>query len=417
MNIQARVISLRELLASQANHWAIFPALILFVESSYLSGTVIFAWVFLGFLPVCTFIARELVESFLLQVLMFPIFVGVLVLLPIEPLNLKAAMIFVGIVYTILSLWKSAKQRNAATHAFPPFVPLMINLVLCIIAVYVSNARFTFLMHVSAIISIIMSLLTFYVDRFYIFTVSNEGTSSSMPRKKIFRSGFSSSVFYLGITSLVLLFIASFSVSDEFFRVVINFLQKSFGRMIRKFLDLFPHRDKVDMIKDGAEMEPFTMETLPDKETPFFMRILEVITFAFVVSVILLLIASLIYNLVKWLLGKKPVKKVEEAEEESEAIDLHESISSKAPRAYEEEGDDSLLSPAMKIRKLYRKRALASNFERERLFRMTAREFAADESLPEMPAIYEKARYSKETCTKEDLKEMQLACRRKKSES
>ncbi|MBR6477687.1 MAG: hypothetical protein IKS85_04485 [Lachnospiraceae bacterium] len=416
MDIQARVISLRELLASQANHWAIFPALILFMETSDLSGPVILGWVLLGFLPVCAFIARELVESFLLQVLLFPIFVGILILLPIEPVNVKAAMIFVGIVYTLLSLWKSAKKDSGATHAFPPFIPLMINFVLCIIAVYVTNAHFTFLMHVSAIISIILSLLTFYVDRYFIFTVANDGISSNMPRRKIFHSGFSMSVAYFGITSLILVFIASFSISDEFFRVITGWLSRRFGWLIRKVLDLFPRKDKVDMIQDGGEMEPFSMSTLPDKKTPFFMRILEVVTFAVVVIIILMLLYSLVRFLLKWLFSKQGEKTIKEAVEEKEAIDLHESITTKAPPLFEEE-DESFLSPSQRIRKLYKKRALATTDDRERLFRTTARELGIQEKIPEMATIYEKARYSKETCTKEDLKEMQLACRRKNIES
>ena len=44
---------------------------------------------------------------------------------------------------------------------------------------------------------------------------------------------------------------------------------------------------------------------------------------------------------------------------------------------------------------------------------MTAREFANEDGNELMALIYEKARYSTESCTNEDVKRMQQAVRRK----
>ena len=49
------------------------------------------------------------------------------------------------------------------------------------------------------------------------------------------------------------------------------------------------------------------------------------------------------------------------------------------------------------------------------LNRMTAREVAMEEKNPEIATVYEKARYSELPCTKEDVTQMQAACRRKQT--
>ena len=413
MDSRTRILSIHELFATQANHWAIFPALIFFMETSDISGFIILGWFLLSFLPVFTFIARDILESFLMQVLLLPIFVGILIVLPMEPLNVKVAMILLGVLYTVLSLWKSSKNDKGLSFALPPFVPLGINLVLSFIAVYSVHVHFSFMMHFSAIVSVIMSLLVYYVDRYHVFTVSNENTSSNMPKSKIFRSGIALCVSYFGAASMIMLFIASLSISDNFIKKILgdNWLKRILKALLF-FLPEMPTRG----VSDGPVMDnTYQYRQLEQSKPSIVWTILEIIVGAVVGVVLISVVVSFMIFLFKLLFLNNKKKTLHEFEEETEVIDLHESIKSKAPIVREEE-DPQTLNFTLKIRRLFRKKALSSHKDPEELFRTTAREFALEEENPDLASIYEKARYSPKSCTKEDLKMMQMACRRKKKE-
>ena len=411
------IATLRECMVTQANHWAIFPALILFAGPQNVTGIVILAWVMLGFLPTLMFLARDVIQSFILQIALFPVMLGTLILLPIHPDILKAAMILIGVIYVVLSVFKTFKNDVTATKVFPPFVPLCINLVLSVIAYYTIRTPITFTMHLSAIISITLSLLAYYVDRFFIFTVSNEKTSSNMPRSKMFQSGMLSAIKYLGVTSVIMIFIASFSVSDSFFGVIMKWINKGINWIATLLRKLFRVKERNTFLKDGADSEPLMRLSNEGPVTSPFWRLLEMVVFGVLIAVLFVGIFLFALKIIKLFMRVQGKKIFTEAEETNELLDLHESIATKLPDFDPEEEDDSFLSPSQRIRRLYRRKALSTQREPELLYRMTAREFATEEKLPEIAGLYEKARYSLETCTKEDVKQMQLACRRKNSES
>ena len=413
---RVKIALLRELLATQTNHWALFPAILLFAETTQISPYCITGWILAGLLPVCLFFVREVLQSFLLQFLLLPVFLGGTYLLPFEPYLLKVCMLFLEVLYAGLSLMKSIKQDSVPTNFMPPFVPLVINFSLEIIAVYSTKMRFTFFMHVSAILSILCALLLYYVDRYLVFTVSNEGTVSNMPKGKIFRSGIRASLLYLGGVSAIMFVIASFSISDEFFRTVMHVINgwiKTFFSFLKR---LFPGKERDTHIIDGGELEPITRPEFGETQTSVFWRILEVILFVVVIAIIVAFLANLIIKILKLLFSVRRKKILIEAEEETEILDQRESLS-ETPAILQEEDDDPRLSPNWRIRHFYRRKALSSGKEPSLLYRMTAREFAAQEDSPDIAFLYEKARYSLVPCTKEDVKLMQLACRRKRSES
>lgn len=413
---RVKIALLRELLATQTNHWALFPAILLFAETTLISPYCIMGWILAGLLPVCLFFVREVLQSFLLQFLLLPVFLGVTYLLPFEPYLLKMIMLFLEVIYAGLSLMKSIKQDSMPTKFMPPFVPLVINFSLAIIAVYSTKMRFTFFMHVSAILSILCALLLYYVDRYFVFTVSNEGTASNMPKRKIFRSGIKASLLYLGSISAVLFVIASFSISDEFFRTVMHVINGWIKTFFSFLSSLFPEKERDTHVIDGGELEPFTRPEFGETHTSIFWRILEVIVFVVVIAIIVAFFANLIIKILKLLFSVRRKKILIEAEEETEILDQRERLSQTLAPLQEEE-DDPRLSPNWRIRRFYRRRALSSGKEPSLLYRMTAREFAQQEGSTDLASLYEKARYSLMPCTKEDVKLMQLACRRKKSES
>ena len=385
---QIKIQMLREFLSTQANHWAFFPVVILFAETERPDFLCLICWFFLGLMPLALFIAREIVQSFILQVASFFIIGGFLALLPLEPAFLKATYLFFAMIYLMMSLFKMIKKDNRYTMTLPLFFPMCINIILSIIAVYVNHLHFSFYMHFAAIISICMALLANYVEHYLVFTIGNEETSSNMPSKKIFHSGIAGTIQFVGLLIIPLMVIASFSISDEFFRLLMHGGQQGIKKFILFLRKFFSSSDRQTFIRDGGESEPFQRAVIPEQQPSMFWMLLEKLAFA---GVMLLLLYGLYLILMK-ILGF-----------------LHSYQKSKVLIE-----DDSFLSPTQRIRRLYRKKALSTNHEISELWRMTAREIATEEESPQIAYVYEKARYSRSVCTADDLKEMQAACRRKR---
>lgn len=406
---QRKITVLREFLATQANHWIFLPLLMILTENVHPSAWCLLGWVMVGFLPILLFTCREIIQSTLLQFFLVVIYAGIVFFLPMEPEITKGICGFFVMAYMMQSLFKVIKKEEKLTHAFPPFVPLAINFVLCAIALFTTGESASFFMHLSAILSVMCSILAFYLDRYLHFTNANEGTSSNMPKGKIFRSGMQANLKFLGAISALLFLIASFAISDEFFRKIYLWNRNGLKKILQWIASLFTRTKRDTHILDGMNSATFDVTAVPAGQTSALAHVLEVLFFAAVVVFLINRLGHLVNAFQK-------KKRSQEAEEETESLDLHESLTPKAEAGFQEEEDDGWLSPTQRIRRLYRRRALASNFERRSLYYLTAREFSLQENNLMLSEIYEKARYSPESCDKEDLKKMQLACRRKKSE-
>ncbi|MBQ9489896.1 MAG: DUF4129 domain-containing protein, partial [Lachnospiraceae bacterium] len=234
----------------------------------------------------------------------------------------------------------------------------------------------------------------------------------NMPKAKIFHSGAKSAFMYVALLIVPLIFIASFSVSDDFFQMI-RYWFRSMMKAIFSKINATPD-ERNTHLQDGPATDPTQMPTLPNGQPSFFWRVLEVIVFAIVILLIVYALGTIILKIIHALSSRRRTKLLMEAEEETEDLDLHEELkehnSSKEP-----EENESLLSPRQRIRRMYRRKALSTQKEIYELNRMTAREVAMEEKNPEIATVYEKARYSELPCTKEDVTQMQAACRRKQT--
>ena len=148
-----------------------------------------------------------------------------------------------------------------------------------------------------------------------------------------------------------------------------------------------------------------------------FWRIMEVLLFVLVVLILLALVAYLAFLIIRFILRRLSVKRIGyEVEEEVEAIDIHESLGPKKLQEAMKNEKEGYLSPRQRIRRIYKRSAMDSEHTGQELPFMTARELALEERTPLLSAIYEKARYSLLPCDKEDVKKLQAALRKKKTD-
>lgn len=408
-----RAETLKATLNAQAYHWALFPLVLIIAENPRPSSFMLLGFIITGIFPLVLFLARELAKSFILQIIFLPVLAGVIALLPIDPPSIKLIYALFALAYLITSLMTSIHKEDESNYQIPPFIPLIINLIFCVIAMIYCKFEFTFMMHVATILSIICAVLSYYLSGYIVFTHSNEGISSNMPKGKILYSGLTGSLKYFGVFIIFMLLVSSFSVSNEFFWKIGNKFHELWAKFIWAIRGLFGRGQEPTeaVLEDGKYVANELSERAAAAETSPLARILEVIVFFLVAIVLAFALVSIIVAIVKFLMGNaSTLHLLEQGDDEPEDAreSLTEAVIYSAP-----EDDDRFLSPSRRIRRLYQKRALQTSKDSHDLGRMTAREFAMEEKNELIALIYEKARYSTEVCTNDDVKRMQQAVRRK----
>ena len=414
---QKSITLVKEFMAVTTNHWTFFPIVFLIAAVSELSGMALLGWVFTGFVPFFLAFLRVNTRSVLLQILCYPISMGILTLFPIEPEILKGIYFFFITIYILLSVFQTITRSDKPTKIIPPFIFIGIHLFSALIIFpHREIYHYPFLLLMGMLIAGITFFLAFYMEQYLLFVTKNEGTSSSMPKQKIFRSGLMNSLYYLGIGTVLLLLISSFGISDYFLHAFWDKIKKGIRKLIHYISGLFSHDQDPAHLSDGLEN---AMNSQPDFQpgaTSLFWRIMEVLLFVLVVLILLALAAYLAYLIIRFILRHLSVKRIGyEVEEEVENLDIHESLGHKKTNPEEKPEKEGYLSPRQRIRRIYKRRALDSDHTGQELPFMTARELAEEDRTPLLAAIYEKARYSLLPCEKEDVKKLQSALRRKKN--
>ena len=406
-----KTILLREFFAAMTNHWTIFLFVLFFPEISSITGPELICWILLGMFPVVLFVARELVQSFLLMIMSFVVFFGIITLFPMDSAYFKSYYQMTAIFYLAMSTIRFFRRKGSFTYPIHPVFPMAVNFIFAMIALVTTHTYVAFYSYLSVVISSMSYFMAFYVDQYFHFTSINDETSSNMPDKKILITGMGAATKYLSILILPLTIIVSTTISDEFFHRVLNKFNE-IARIILRFLGKILFREKVnEIMSDGTESEMADNFFLTQPNPSIFWQILEKIIFALAIMAVAFFLIRIGIKIFKFLFAAFAKHPYVVSDEEEEIIDVREKIN--IEKVVSDEEDNPNDSITVRIRKLYRKKAIASALSTSELYRTTAREFSVMEKNPDLADIYEKARYSTVSCTKEDLKQMQLAYRRK----
>lgn len=406
-----KTILLREFFAAMTNHWTIFLFVLFFPEISSITGPELICWILLGTFPVVLFVARALVQSFLLMLASFVVYFGIISVFPMDSAYFKSYYQMTAIFYLAMSTIRFFRRKGNFSYPIHPVFPMAVNFIFAMIALVTTHTYVAFYGYLSVVISSMTYFMAFYVDQYFHFTSINDETSSNMPEKKILITGMGAATKYLSILILPLTIIVSTTISDEFFHGILNKFNE-IARIVLRFLFKVLFREKVnELASDGTESELTDNFFLTPSSPSIFWQILEKIIFALAILAVVFFLIRIGIKIFKFLFAAFKKHPYVVSEEEEEILDVREKID--LEKVVSDDDGDQNDSITVRIRKLYRKKALASALSSSELYRTTAREFSAMEKNPDLADIYEKARYSTVSCTKEDLKQMQLAYRRK----
>ncbi|MBR1930630.1 MAG: DUF4129 domain-containing protein [Lachnospiraceae bacterium] len=428
-----RIKLLKEILVTQMNHWAFLPVYVMVVTLGYhvimqdnaiwgreaqLPGQAsVFLWAVFGVIPFVLFLTRYYVhKAFLFFAIHFAM-VGMMFLLPAEYTFLRIVYVGMAVIYTIYSLilWTKTDDREdkKLMPAFAGGLTFAMLYVLHRLGYDDWSTRFGFVL----ICVIAVYFVVYYIEQYQRFLVVNSSSASHIPAEEMFRSGLG----LVSVFSLLGLLMLLLTSHLTWMKGIVDIIKNALLAILRFFLQFLPQGGGEEMsFSQNADLE-MAQQMAGDVdltgETFWVWKVLEnIISIAMSIALAVLLVAGIV-KLIKFIRGRLKRHPLTEQKSLEEVVDVHEKI--ELPKEHKPLFTNPFerLEPAARIRQLYRKKLLASkamlikenNVSALGLF--TARESARKLESIQLAAIYEKARYSNEESTAEDVKRMREACK------
>ncbi|MCD8325434.1 MAG: DUF4129 domain-containing protein [Lachnospiraceae bacterium] len=253
-----------------------------------------------------------------------------------------------------------------------------------------------------------------YLENFSSFLVANDSSAGKMPQGEIFRCGILLvSAFSVGGVGLMALFSGT-SILSDILTVVRNILVWILRFLFRNT----PETEIVDEAVDEAVSSSSDLTGLEGGEPFWFWEVLEKIVMVLMVVGLSVLAVYGLYRLAKYLYQHFSDVALPQGMDQELRTDRREKCAIEKSKKSGRTFAFGALGVRERIRRIYKKEVwngrqslVEEGNAAEGLKTMTARECGRGLSKPELAAIYEKARYSGEPISAEDVKTARAAAR------
>lgn len=399
-----------DLLLSLTNHWVVI-AVAITVTGAFKYDTPHFGlWLALWGLPVYFYMTRAKVHNFYLFFLsqFLPLVVacsaGV-------SLGIKLIWIVITLFYMITSIKIRLTEFASEFMMHPAVAVVMIGGGYLLDGLYLKlgwSSYYTTLIFVY----LVFYFIYYFVNQYLVFITVNRNTASNIPEREIFASGMKQTIFCVFGSVIFMLL----STNVEWMAYIMNLLKKGLVVLLKVMVYFFnleksdPEIIASEQSSGGGGGLPFMEATDPH---PFWVFLEKVAMAAVFVGIIAVIILGIIkgYQFLRHnfrTVSKNKLKEITGNQDIRESCEVEK-------RTGEERGWFSFLNNAEKVRKMYRKRILknklviAGNVSDEELGFFTAKECCDKISADCLKAMYEKARYSNESVTAEDVRAVKNA--------
>lgn len=261
--------------------------------------------------------------------------------------------------------------------------------------------------YVITFVYLIGYFLFYFTKKFLDFLKLNQNTASNIPVSDIFKNGIGLTAFFTACSSVILLVSANIdwvkAIADKIWSWVLVILGYIFSGIETKP----PLTGKEEITQKDPQMGSSNMSEVIPIETLESIR--NIIIVMLIVTIILGLCFFLyyIYCVIKGLEGPDIRKKKNVNSEENEDVREYCGVEKKTQR---KAGSFIFRNNRDKVRRLYqkkmikRKKELIGEQEQQMLKYLTAKECCDKLSEQQLKLVYEKARYSEETISSEDVR-------------
>lgn len=408
---QEKIIAGADILATQMNHWTLFSIAITVAILGKREPP--FAlWTLCAFLPVLFFLIRRYTNRFLLMAGSHLLCLILLFSSPVSGLAVKILLILYGIGLTVYSFSLRIRTEERLDGIISP--PAAVGII----------AFSLFLLHYEEHFEAdpyFTSIIVFYFICYYIrcyfqhylyFLTVNTGSTGYIPRREIFLSGARLSATFTLFGMAAVLLVSNWNWLAQLFRAlkqgIIWLRDKGFFALIASFFQQESEQPPAQM----GELSPAAPASmaLEAGEPGLFWQILEKVIGILVPVLLLLLLGLFLFRFIKMMCERFRHKKLfVNGVSADNSRDIREKYEMKKEEKAQR-GFWTFLNPTERIRRIYKQRIWAKrgnllNGENARqLNTYTARECGSLLQEEQLARIYEKARYSGEECTREDIR-------------
>lgn len=396
----------RGLLILLLNHWLFAAAAVTIMGLLGRENPHLLFFIGLG-LPAAGFYAvRMKVQNFFLFFFWHLAALACGICLPADWLQKLLTGIIV-LIYVIWSVKIRLTQKDMEMELISPIIIIGAMAVLSLVSAYFMDDRWQGTYVLAIGIYLIGCSLYYFLEQYLGFLAVNASTTANLPKKAIFSSGMKQILGYAAISAAVF----GAAANIEWFYRLWTLIKQGILRLLRWLFSLIRWEEGEESLSvQEAETLPEEMSMIGESgESSIFWEVMEkLLLIACAVGLTVLLIWA-IRKLSQYLWAKFHEEKPKRAPEEEQTLDIREDcgIERKHPAA---RSWLAFLDHREKIRKIYRKKVLKGKAQiigdraPKALEHFTARECCEKLSDGGLQKAYEKARYSEEGITAEDVK-------------
>lgn len=403
-----KVLFLREILITQMNHWVLFMIGVTVMGVIQTDPPVMWRWAAYSLVPLLLFLVRRYSDHFVLFMGSHLLVAAGMFLLSGEAFVEKIMLLLCVVYYLCLSFYLRVKSEDRLDNAWNPMAAVIIGGICTLLQHYQGIQEWESYYIAPVVVFLGMYFVQMYLDQYLNFMVVNNSNKGRIPEKAMFRSGISLvTMFSMG--AIVILFMAS---GVGWFGQITAWLKAVLIWLLRL---LFSGKGAVEEEEIIAEQEQTPVqrdEFMPveDAEPSLFWVIMEKVLMVAMAIALVALCIFVIYKLITFLRDKFNLSlKKEAAQIEDEVNDVREKCEVER-KAKEKRAPFEFLSTRERIRRLYRKEVWAQRMQLVTdgspsfLKLLTAKECGQKMERAPLAQSYDKARYSDQECTAEDVR-------------
>ncbi len=414
VNMKDRTIQLvRAVIASLMNYWIFFTLAVTIIGVAGGGGFKMWRWGLLCLMPLA-FLYFRLREKFALclagHLLTAVLFGGVLY----ESSVSGAVSLLVVLGFFAYSLALRARQKDILGE---PVHPVFV-VGLAAAGLFLNNSQgqsgLTMYYLVPTLLFLGLYFIYIYLEHFSSFLVVNDSSAGRIPQGEIFRCGILLvSAFSASSAGLMILFSGTSILSD-----LLRIIRMVLVWIVRLLFRGSSETEVAEMATEEAQDTSNGLYGLEGGESWWLWEVLEKIVMVLLAAGMIALAVYGVYRLAKFLYERFSDVKLPEGKDQELRTDYREKCGVEKSERSARACVFGMLSAGERIRRIYKKEVwngrhilVTEGDAAERLNSMTARECGQGLSKQELSSVYEKARYSGESCTSEDVKKARAAAR------
>jgi hypothetical protein len=405
-----RISLLREITVTQLNHWAFYPVMLVvcaLFNTGKQSPVVpdAFLWLFMGIIPILFYFFRTKIKTFPVLVLCH-ILTVVAVKAVLSNAEYTNVYMLAGIVYIVNSVALRLKTSDFQDLSFPMPVAVGISAASLFFLKYLWGGNwFEVKIIVAFIVVFGMSMLRTYLESYINFLIVNRSSTGHIPAKEIFTSG----LFMAVLSAILMMLLMILTSGIGWLSTILGSVGAVVSAILRVLFSLMGTGES-DIYVDDTQKD-FSVSGIDpaDSEPAMIWQILTVIAFIAIAFMFLYLLIMGIRKM--YLYIKERMSYTGAAPDDGQLYsvrDVREKCTVDSKGSHDRLAIMKMLfdrlSPAEKIRQLYRKNILRYNESDIAPGLLTADEWGERLNIPEMSVIYDKARYSDMEISTEDVK-------------